>query len=78
MRLFELGFIVVPLAMLAIYVVLARRGGPSARLIAAMIAVVVAGEAGLSWYALHDRLPAGARYVPAHVEGGRIVQGHGS
>ena len=77
LRLAELGFILVPLALLAIYLVLARHGGPSRGLIAAIVAMMVVGEAGLGWYALHERLPAGARYVPAHMENGRIVEGHG-
>ena len=78
LRLAELGFILVPLALLAIYIALARRGGPSRGLIATMILLVAAGEAGLGWYALRERLPAGARYVPAHMENGQVVQGHGS
>jgi len=31
---------------------------------------------GLAWFGVHERLPAGARYIPAELHDGRIVPGH--
>lgn len=67
-----------PLAILAIYIMTARRGGPSRGTLAALLTGLVLCGAMLAWYALHERMAPGTRYVPAHLEDGRVVQGHGA
>jgi hypothetical protein len=42
---------------------------------AAAVAVAVIA-AGLMWFAAHDTLGPGSRYVPARVQNGEIVPGH--
>ena len=66
-----------PLALLALYLMTARRGGPSRGTLALLLTGLVLCGGILAWYALHERLPAGARYVPAQVRDGVLIPGHG-
>ena len=71
------ALLLAPLAILALYLMTARRGGPSRRAVAVLLAGVVLCGAGLAWYALDERLPPGSRYVPAQLRDGQVVPGHG-
>ncbi len=46
-------------------------------LLAALVAVVALGAA-LAWTGLNERHREGTRYVPATLENGRIIPGHGT
>lgn len=45
-------------------------------MIALVVALVLSG-AGLAWTGLRDRHAEGSRYVPASMQDGRVVPGHG-
>jgi hypothetical protein len=53
-------------------------GGPSPRLIAASAALLVLLLAALLWFHREGALPPGTAYVPATIQDGRIVPGHGT
>lgn len=77
LRVADGALLLAPLAILAIYIITARRGGPSRRTVASLLGGVALCGVWLAWYALHERLPAGARYVPAQFRDGQVVPGHG-
>ena len=72
----ELSFFLLPFVIYGIWVVLGRRF--STRFMWIGVTSICVLSAGVLWYGLSRRLPAGERYVPAHLEQGRIVQGHGA
>jgi hypothetical protein len=75
LRLAEIGLLLAPLALFLLWRFLAPRVRP-AMLWVGM--VIVVGFAGMAiGYGLRERMDPHARYVPAHVEGGRIVPGRG-
>ena len=78
LRAADAALLLAPLAILALYIMTARRGGPSRRAVAGLLALVVVCAAVLAWYALHERLPPGSRYVPAQLRDGQVVPGHGA
>lgn len=49
---------------------------PRSALLALVAALLLAG-AGLAWSGLRERHAEGSRYVPAAMQDGRIVPGHG-
>ena len=53
-----------------------RLAPPRYALLAMLAALVIAG-AGLAWTGLEERHAEGSRYVPASMQDGRIVPGHG-
>jgi hypothetical protein len=53
-----------------------RLAPPRYALIALLAALVLAG-AGLAWTGLKERHAEGSRYVPASMQDGRVVPGHG-
>lgn len=77
LRIADAGVLLAPLAILALYIMTARRGGPSRGAMAVVFLGIVLCGAGLAWYGLRERLPPGSRYVPAQFEDGRVVAGHG-
>lgn len=77
LRAADAALLLAPLALLAVYIMTARRGGPSRLVLTSLLAGIVLCGAGLAWYALHERLPAGSRYVPAQLRDGEVVAGHG-
>lgn len=79
-RLTEGGLIAMPLALLAIVLVLRARGqAPSVRGILLGFAALALLGGALAWFGTHaDRLPPGARYVPAELRDGEVVPGHGA
>jgi len=49
---------------------------PRYALVALLAALVIAGT-GLAWTGLRERHAEGSRYVPATMQDGRVVPGHG-
>jgi len=74
----EFALFLAPLAAYILWRVTAARGqvGPSPRVLAAILLGLLLFGGGLAWFGVHERLPAGAHYVPAELRDGRIVQGH--
>lgn len=79
LRLAELLVFLSPLAAYALWrVTLARGEGPSPRLLLAILAGLLLFGACLAWFGLRgDRLAPGERYVPAELQGGQVLPGHG-
>ncbi len=75
LRAAEIGLFLLPLGLFVVWRVLGPHVRP-ALLWAAMAGVLALGATAVG-YGLTQRLDRGERYVPAHLEGGRIVEGHG-
>jgi hypothetical protein len=75
LRAAEIGLFLLPIGMFVLWRVLAPRVRP-VMLWAAMAGVLALGGTAIS-YGLNQRLDRGERYVPARLEDGRIVEGHG-
>ena len=77
-RLAELALFLAPLGAYALWRATVVRGqtGPSPRVLSAITAGLLVFGAALAWFGVHDRLPPGARYVPAQLRDGQIVPGH--
>jgi hypothetical protein len=43
-----------------------------------ILAALLLFGAGLAYFGIHERDPAGTHYVPAELRDGRIVPGHGT
>ncbi len=79
MRWAEWVLLLAPLVLFLTWQRAALRGepGPSRQSLLAISALLLLFGAGLAWFGVHDRLPGGSRYVPAHLDHGAIVPGHG-
>ena len=79
-RLGELALFLAPLAAYFLWRVTVRRGmpGPSAPLLIGILAALLIFGAGLAYFGVHERDPAGTHYVPAQLRDGHIVPGHGA
>ena len=79
-RLGELALFLAPLAAYALWRITVRRGmpGPPPGMLVAILAMLLLFGAGLAYFSLHERDPAGTRYIPAELKDGRIVPGHGA
>ncbi len=75
LRLTELALLLVPFAAFAFWR-LAGGGVPSAGLLGGAAAAMLLLAAALIWFANHETLGPGQRYVPAHVENGQVLPGH--
>ncbi len=75
MRWAELALFLSPVLLYAAWRVAVARAQPA--LLWGAIALVACLAAGTLWYGLTRRLPPGTAYVPARIEDGRIVPGHG-
>ncbi len=75
LRLSEVGLFLVPFALYVTWLVLRARTPPA--LVWAAVALTLAMAGGTVWFGLARRLDRDERYVPAQVENGRIVPGHG-
>lgn len=77
-RVAELLLFLAPMAAYALWRVTVARGqaGPSPRVLSAILLGLVVFGGGLAWFGVHERLPAGSRYVPAELRDGRVVPGH--
>ena len=70
-RLIELALFLTPFALFAAWWVLGAAATPRI-LAAACVALGVLGG-GLLWFGTHRQMDPGERYVPAHLENGRIL-----
>jgi heme/copper-type cytochrome/quinol oxidase subunit 3 len=79
-RLAELLLFVAPIAAYALWRITIRRGmpGPSRSSLMIILAGLLLFGAGLAYFGVHERDPAGTHYVPAELRDGRIVPGHGT
>jgi hypothetical protein len=78
LRLTELLLFLTPFVAFAVWRLTAASGGPSRVVLVAAAGVIVLLAAMLVWFSREQSLPPGTRYVPAQLEGGRVVPGHGS
>lgn len=79
-RLGELALFFAPVAAYILWRVTIRRGrpGPSPQMLVAILASLMLFGAGMAYFGIHERDPAGTHYVPAELRNGRIVPGHGT
>lgn len=75
MRWAELLLFLAPFALYAAWRLAAARAQPG--IIWGVIVAIAVLAAGTVWLGLSRRLERGETYVPAHLEDGRIVPGHG-
>lgn len=80
MRLIELVLLLAPVAAFVLWRVLAARNArsPSVQTLAALVVVLALLGGGLVWFSLSERSAGDTRYVPARLDGTRIVPGHGA
>ena len=78
LRFVELVLFLSPFLLFAVWRATAYAGLPSPRLIAASFALLMLLLAALLWFQREGALPSGSTYVPAHLEDGRVVPGHGA
>jgi hypothetical protein len=74
-RLTEIALFLAPFALAAAWWVLGWR---SRWVVWAAVGSLAVLALSLAWFGTAQRLPHGSRYVPARVENGRIVNGHGA
>lgn len=75
LRLSELGLFLAPFALFAAWWLLGSRARWLAWTVLGGIALVLVA---LVWLALATGLPRGGTYIPARLQGGRIIPGHGA
>ena len=75
MRLAEVALFVAPFLLFVLWWQLGARGRLAAGAILGVVLVILAT---LAWLALGTGLPRSGGYVPAQLENGRIVPGHGT
>jgi hypothetical protein len=75
MRWAEVSLFLLPFVLFAAWRVAAATARPA--VVWGTVAAVAALAVGVVWLGLSRRLDRDAVYVPAHLEGGRIVEGHG-
>jgi hypothetical protein len=75
LRFTEFGLFLVPFALFVAWIVLGRRAQKEL-IWAAAAALVLLGGATM-WFGVGHQLSRDAAYVPAQLENGRIVPGHG-
>ncbi len=76
LRFAEIGLFLSPFALFLIWRFLSPRVKPAALWTA--MALILALAALSVRYGLQQRLDTSERYVPARIEGGRIIDGHGT
>jgi hypothetical protein len=76
LRLVELALFLSPFVFFAIWRAVGTDGGPSIKVVLAAACVLALLAGKLVWLSLHQALPPGTAYAPAHLEDGRIVSGH--
>ena len=79
-RLAELALFLAPLAAYVLWRLTVTRGqqGPSPVLLSGILVGLLGFGAGLAWFGVRERFATSAGYVPAVLQDGRVVQGHGS
>ena len=78
LRLVEILLFLLPFAVFVAWRVLAPAGGPSPRVVAIAVCAVLALIGVLIWFGHYDTIPRGDSYVPAQLQGGRVIPGHGA
>ena len=78
LRVAEFALLLAPLAAFVMWRVLDASGGPSNLLLVSAAITVCVLAAILVWLADSERLPRGDAYVPATLQNGQIVPGHGA
>ena len=75
MRFIELALFLAPLAAYALWRMAVTRGqpGPPPAVLGATLAGLLVVGAGLAWFAVRERAPPGAHYVPATLRDGQVV-----
>lgn len=76
-RITELLLFLAPVAAYLVWRLTARQGGPPLALVFGAAAAVLVLFGVLLVFSRRDALPPTEAYVPAQLEGGRIVEGHG-
>jgi drug/metabolite transporter (DMT)-like permease len=76
LRFTEFGLFLVPFVLYLVWRTMGPRTPPWATWLALVAVVTLAG--GAFWYGLTERVPAGEAYVPAQLENGQIIPGHGA
>lgn len=78
-RLAELALFLAPLAAYILWRMTMTRGqqGPSPALLSGILVGLLGFGAGLAWFGVRERFSTSAAYVPAVLQDGRVVQGHG-
>ena len=74
-RLTELLLFLAPFGLAALWWALGTR---SRWVVWVALAAVLGLAAGTAWFGFTAGLPRGTRYVPAHLQDGRIIAGHGA
>jgi hypothetical protein len=74
-RLIELVLFFAPIGLYVAWLLLGRAVSTSATVALIVFLLLVAG--GSVWYGIERSMPPDDTYVPAHMENGRIVEGHG-
>ncbi len=77
LRLTELFLFLTPFAAIIAWRLTAVRGGPSRSVLIGAACLLAVLAATLVWLRQDRSLPAGTVYVPAKLQDGRIVPGHG-
>lgn len=75
LRAAEIGLFLLPFGLFVMWRVLAPHVRPALLWVAMSSVLVLAGIA--IGYGLRERMEPNSRYVPAHIEDGRIIQGTG-
>jgi hypothetical protein len=75
LRLSEIGLFLVPFALYVTWWFAGPRMPPAVLWAAMGLLLILA--ASTAWYGLHERMDADEVYVPAHMENGQVVPGHG-
>jgi hypothetical protein len=75
-RFAEIGMFAAPFALYAVWLILGRK--LDARMFWIAVIGLLAMGAATVWFGLERSLPPDERYVPARLENGQIVPGHGA
>ncbi len=78
-RAVELGLFLAPLGLYVLWRTTLARGkpGPTPQTLVLLLIALLAMGAGLVWSSFAERHPGNTRYVPAQLQDGQIVSGHG-
>lgn len=78
LRFVELILFLSPFLLLAAWRITVYAGGPSSHVVTASAILLVLVLSALLWLHQDGALPSGAAYVPATLQNGRIIPGHGA
>lgn len=77
MRLVEIALFIAPFVIFAAWRLTAPAVGPSPRVLAVSVALLLTLLGALLWFHMEGALPPDTAYVPPRLEDGRIVPAHG-